>query len=272
MNFEHSVRNAFSTHFSRDAAFIVRAPGRVNLIGEHTDYNEGFVLPCAIEHATYIAIAPRKDSIVNVLAVDCDNETDSFLLTKPLEFNSDQSWSNYVRGVVDELQKRNHQLTGCDICITGNVPQGAGLSSSAALEVGIAYAFNHLCELSIDRKEIAKIGQAAENNFVGCNCGIMDQLISACGQQNQALGIDCRSLELIEVTIDPKMTIMMVNSNVKRGLVDSEYNLRRQQCDAGAKALGKTSLRDVSIREFEQQKCSLDPQVAKLKRYASVYE
>ncbi|ATC86296.1 galactokinase [Pseudoalteromonas arctica] len=263
MNFEHSVRNAFSTHFSRDAAFIVRAPGRVNLIGEHTDYNEGFVLPCAIEHATYIAIAPRKDSIVNVLAVDCDNETDSFLLTKPLEFNSDQSWSNYVRGVVDELQKRNHQLTGCDICITGNVPQGAGLSSSAALEVGIAYAFNHLCELSIDRKEIAKIGQAAENNFVGCNCGIMDQLISACGQQNQALGIDCRSLELIEVTIDPKMTIMMVNSNVKRGLVDSEYNLRRQQCDAGAKALGKTSLRDVSIREFEQQKCSLDPQVAK---------
>ena len=263
MNFEHSVRNAFSTHFSRDAAFIVRAPGRVNLIGEHTDYNEGFVLPCAIEHATYIAIAPRKDSIVNVLAVDCDNETDSFLLTKPLEFNPDQSWSNYVRGVVDELQKRNHQLTGCDICITGNVPQGAGLSSSAALEVGIAYAFNHLCELSIDRKEIAKIGQAAENNFVGCNCGIMDQLISACGQQNQALGIDCRSLELIEVTIDPKMTIMMVNSNVKRGLVDSEYNLRRQQCDAGAKALGKTSLRDVSIREFEQQKCSLDPQVAK---------
>lgn len=263
MNFEHSVRNAFLTHFSRDAAFIVRAPGRVNLIGEHTDYNEGFVLPCAIEHATYIAIAPRKDSIINVLAVDCDNETDSFLLTKPLEFNPDQSWSNYVRGVVDELQKRNHQLTGCDICITGNVPQGAGLSSSAALEVGIAYAFNHLCELSIDRKEIAKIGQAAENNFVGCNCGIMDQLISACGQQNQALGIDCRSLELIEVTIDPKMTIMMVNSNVKRGLVDSEYNLRRQQCDAGAKALGKISLRDVSIREFEQQKCSLDPQVAK---------
>ncbi|WP_282131156.1 galactokinase [Pseudoalteromonas aliena] len=263
MNFEHNVRNVFSTHFSRDAAFVVRAPGRVNLIGEHTDYNEGFVLPCAIEYATYIAVAPRKDNIVNVLALDCNNETDQFLLTQPLEFHPEQSWSNYVRGVVSELQKLNYQLTGCDICITGNVPQGAGLSSSAALEVGIAYAFNHLCELFIDRKQIAKIAQAAENNFVGCNCGIMDQLISACGKQNQALGIDCRTLDLIEVTIAPEMTIMMVNSNVKRGLVDSEYNLRQQQCDAGAKALGKTSLRDVSIQEFEQQKCFLDPQIAK---------
>lgn len=263
MNIESNARNAFLSHYGRDADFVVKAPGRVNLIGEHTDYNDGFVLPCAIEYATYIAVAPRTDNTVNVLALDCDNEIDSFVLGQEIAHHPSQSWSNYVRGVVDELQKRGHVLSGCDICITGNVPQGAGLSSSAALEVGVAYAFNHLCELSIDRKEIAKIGQAAENNFVGCNCGIMDQLISACGQQNQALGIDCRSLELIEVTIDPKMTIMMVNSNVKRGLVDSEYNLRRQQCDAGAKALGKTSLRDVSIREFEQQKCSLDPQVAK---------
>ena len=263
MSFENSIHHAFLAHFSRDAAFVVRAPGRVNLMGEHTDYNEGFVLPCAIEYATYIAVAPRKDNIVNVLALDCNNETDQFLLKQPLEFHPEQSWSNYVRGVVNELQKLNYQLTGCDICITGNVPQGAGLSSSAALEVGIAYAFNHLCELFIDRKQIARIAQAAENNFVGCNCGIMDQLISACGKQNQALGIDCRTLDLIEVTIAPEMTIMMVNSNVKRGLVDSEYNLRRQQCDAGAKALGKTSLRDVSIEEFEKQKCFLEPQIAK---------
>ncbi len=263
MSFENSIHYAFLAHFSRDVAFVVRAPGRVNLMGEHTDYNEGFVLPCAIEYATYIAVAPRKDNIVNVLALDCNNETDQFLLKQPLEFHPEQSWSNYVRGVVNELQKLNYQLTGCDICITGNVPQGAGLSSSAALEVGIAYAFNHLCELFIDRKQIARIAQAAENNFVGCNCGIMDQLISACGKQNQALGIDCRTLDLIEVTIAPEMTIMMVNSNVKRGLADSEYNLRRQQCDAGAKALGKTSLRDVSIEEFEKQKCFLDPQIAK---------
>ncbi|MEI8621407.1 galactokinase [Pseudoalteromonas sp. B129b] len=263
MNIESTVRSAFLKHFTRDADFVVKAPGRVNLIGEHTDYNDGFVLPCAIEYATYIAVAPRTDSTVNVLALDCNNEVDSFSVGQELAHHQTQSWSNYVRGVVDELQKRGYQLTGCDICITGNVPQGAGLSSSAALEVGIAYAFNHLCELFIERKDIAKIAQAAENNFVGCNCGIMDQLISACGQEGQALGIDCRSLDLIEVSIDPKMTILMVNSNVKRGLLDSEYNLRREQCYAGAEALSKPSLREVSIDEYESKKHTLDPSVAK---------
>ncbi|MEI8652886.1 galactokinase [Pseudoalteromonas sp. Hal273] len=263
MNIESTVRSAFLKHFTRDADFVVKAPGRVNLIGEHTDYNDGFVLPCAIEYATYIAVAPRTDSTVNVLALDCNNEVDSFSVGQELAHHQTQSWSNYVRGVVDELQKRGYQLTGCDICITGSVPQGAGLSSSAALEVGIAYAFNHLCELFIERKDIAKIAQAAENNFVGCNCGIMDQLISACGQEGQALGIDCRSLDLIEVSIDPKMTILMVNSNVKRGLLDSEYNLRREQCYAGAEALSKPSLREVSIDEYESKKHTLDPSVAK---------
>ncbi|MEI8624760.1 galactokinase [Pseudoalteromonas sp. B137] len=263
MNIESTARSAFLKHFTRDADFVVKAPGRVNLIGEHTDYNDGFVLPCAIEYATYIAVAPRTDSTVNVLALDCNNEVDSFSVGQELAHHQTQSWSNYVRGVVDELQKRGYQLTGCDICITGNVPQGAGLSSSAALEVGIAYAFNHLCELFIERKDIAKIAQAAENNFVGCNCGIMDQLISACGQEGQALGIDCRSLDLIEVSIDPKMTILMVNSNVKRGLLDSEYNLRREQCYAGAEALSKPSLREVSIDEYESKKHTLDPSVAK---------
>ncbi|TMN71594.1 galactokinase [Pseudoalteromonas sp. S1727] len=263
MNIESTVRSAFLKHFTRDADFVVKAPGRVNLIGEHTDYNDGFVLPCAIEYATYIAVAPRTDSTVNVLALDCNNEVDSFSVGQEVAHHQTQSWSNYVRGVVDELQKRGHQLTGCDICITGNVPQGAGLSSSAALEVGIAYAFNHLCDLFIERKEIAKIGQAAENNFVGCNCGIMDQLISACGQQGQALGIDCQSLDLIEVSINEGMTIMMINSNVKRGLVDSEYNLRREQCYAGAEAFSKPSLRHVSIEEYEANKAQLDPQVAK---------
>lgn len=263
MNVEQSARLAFLNHFGCDADFVVKAPGRVNLIGEHTDYNDGFVLPCAIEYATYIAVSPRTDDVVNVLALDCDNQTDNFLVNKPLNSHSTQTWSNYVRGVVDELQKRNHQLSGCDICITGNVPQGAGLSSSAALEVGIAYAFNHLCELFIERKEIAKIAQAAENNFVGCNCGIMDQLISACGTQGKALGIDCRSLDLVEVSIDPAMTILMINSNVKRGLLDSEYNLRREQCYSGAKAFSKSSLREVSIEEYESQKHMLNKDVAK---------
>ncbi|BED89347.1 galactokinase [Pseudoalteromonas sp. MM1] len=263
MNVEHSVRLAFINHYGREADFTVKAPGRVNLIGEHTDYNDGFVLPCAIEYATFIAVSARDDDKVNVLALDCNNQTDSFFINTELNSHSTQTWSNYVRGVVNELQQCGYTLSGCDICISGNVPQGAGLSSSASLEVGIAYAFNHLCDLSIERKEIAKIAQAAENNFVGCNCGIMDQLISACGQEGQALGIDCRSLDLIEVSIDPKMTILMVNSNVKRGLLDSEYNLRREQCYAGAEALSKPSLREVSIDEYESKKHTLDPNVAK---------
>jgi galactokinase len=263
MNVEYSVRLAFLNHFGRDADFVVKAPGRVNLIGEHTDYNDGFVLPCAIEYATFIGVSPRADDQVNVLALDCNNQIDSFFVNTELNSHSTQTWSNYVRGVVDELQKRGYTLSGCDICISGNVPQGAGLSSSAALEVGIAYAFNHLCELFIERKEIAKIAQAAENNFVGCNCGIMDQLISACGKEGQALGIDCRSLDLIEVSIDPKMTILIVNSNVKRGLLDSEYNLRREQCNAGAIALDKLSLREVSIGEYESRRHMLDAKVAK---------
>jgi galactokinase len=263
MNVEYSVRLAFLNHFGRDVDFVVKAPGRVNLIGEHTDYNDGFVLPCAIEYATFIGVSPRADDQVNVLALDCNNQIDSFFVNTELNSHSTQTWSNYVRGVVDELQKRGYTLSGCDICISGNVPQGAGLSSSAALEVGIAYAFNHLCELFIERKEIAKIAQAAENNFVGCNCGIMDQLISACGKEGQALGIDCRSLDLIEVSIDPKMTILIVNSNVKRGLLDSEYNLRREQCNAGAIALDKLSLREVSIGEYESRRHMLDAKVAK---------
>lgn len=263
MNVEHSVRLAFINHYGREADFIVKAPGRVNLIGEHTDYNDGFVLPCAIEYATFIAVSARDDDKVNVLALDCNNQTDSFFINTELNSHSTQTWSNYVRGVVNELQKSGYTLSGSDICISGDVPQGAGLSSSASLEVGITYAFNHLCDLSIERKEIAKIAQAAENNFVGCNCGIMDQLISACGKRGQALGIDCRSLDLIEVGIDPSMSILMINSNVKRGLLDSEYNLRREQCYEGAEALAKSSLREVSIEEFEAQKHTLKADVAK---------
>lgn len=263
MNIENTVRTAFLSHYGRDADFVVKAPGRVNLIGEHTDYNDGFVLPCAIEYATFIAVSPRLDGQINVLALDCDNETDSFAVGKEIKSHPSQSWSNYVRGVVDELQKREYQLSGCDICISGNVPQGAGLSSSAALEVGIAYAFNHLCELFIERKEIAKIGQAAENNFVGCNCGIMDQLISAEGKRNHSLLIDCRTLETQAVSMPEDMAIVIINSNKKRGLVDSEYNTRRQQCEEAAEFFGVKALRDVTIEQLIERQAELDPVVAK---------
>ncbi|MGL1957463.1 MAG: galactokinase [Colwellia sp.] len=262
MELVKKVNRGFEQAFSHPADFVVKAPGRVNLIGEHTDYNDGFVLPCAIDYATLIAVSAREDGLVKVVSLDYGNEQDQFSLNESIEFVENKMWANYVRGVVSELQKRNHKLKGCNIAITGNVPQGAGLSSSAALEVGIAYAFDQLCTLGIAKQDIALISQAAENNFVGCACGIMDQLISACGKAQMALGIDCRSLSLTDVSIPDGMTILMINSNVKRGLVDSEYNVRRQQCETAAKHFDVSHLRDVSIDSFESKKHELDVVVA----------
>lgn len=265
------VTTGFAEAFSTPAEFVIKAPGRVNLIGEHTDYNDGFVLPCAIEYATLVAVSARTDNLINVIALDYAGESDQFNLDEPIEFIDSKMWANYVRGVVSELIKRGHSLQGCNIAITGNVPQGAGLSSSAALEVGIADSFNQLCKLEITKQDLALISQAAENNFVGCACGIMDQLISASGKDGKALGIDCRTLELTDVSIPSGMTILMVNSNVKRGLVDSEYNTRRQQCEQAAKFFGVSHLRDVSVTHFEANKQALDPLVAKRAEHV-IYE
>ena len=262
MTFIDKVKSGFSENFSHSPDFIVKAPGRVNLIGEHTDYNDGFVLPCAIDYAALIAVSSRDDNQINVVALDYDGQRDDFSLDEPLLCVEDKMWANYVRGVVSELIKRGYSLSGCNIAVTGNVPQGAGLSSSAALEVGVAYALNQLCSLNIKSKEIALISQAAENNFVGCACGIMDQLISSCGKDKMALGIDCRSFELTDVRIPDGMTIMMINSNVKRGLVDSEYNVRREQCEQAAHHFSVSHLRDVSIEQFEARKHELDSLVA----------
>lgn len=265
------VTTGFAEAFSTPAEFVIKAPGRVNLIGEHTDYNDGFVLPCAIEYATLVAVSARTDNLINVIALDYAGESDQFNLDEPIEFIDSKMWANYVRGVVSELIKRGHSLQGCNIAITGNVPQGAGLSSSAALEVGIADSFNQLCKLEISKQDLALISQAAENNFVGCACGIMDQLISASGKDGKALGIDCRTLELTDVSIPSGMTILMVNSNVKRGLVDSEYNTRRQQCEQAAKFFGVSHLRDVTVTQFEANKQALDPLVAKRAEHV-IYE
>ena len=191
----NNVKSAFSTHFNYQAQHIIQAPGRVNLIGEHTDYNDGFVLPCAINYNAVVAASKRDDNIVRVISVDYDNAIDEFDLSQAITFQQDKMWANYIRGVVKFLQIRGFQFGGVDLAISGNVPQGAGLSSSAALEVVIGQTFKTLYDLSITQAEIALNGQQAENEFVGCNCGIMDQLISAEGQENHALLIDCRSLE-----------------------------------------------------------------------------
>ena len=263
----NKVLDAFKKHFNYEPKHIIQAPGRVNLIGEHTDYNDGFVLPCAINYQTLVAASKRDDSIVRVIAVDYDDAQDTFDITQPIEYVENKLWANYIRGVIKYLLERGYTFSGMDIAVSGNVPQGAGLSSSAALEVVIGQTVKTLNNLPISQKEIALNGQQAENQFVGCNCGIMDQLISACGQENHALLIDCRRLETQAVVMPEDRVVMIINSNKKRGLVDSEYNTRRQQCEQAAKTFGVKALRDVSMADFETKKHLLDEVTAKRARH-----
>lgn len=250
----NNVTRSFSTIFGYTPTHFIQAPGRVNLIGEHTDYNDGFVLPCAIDYQMVVAAAKREDNIIRVIAVDYHDEIDEFDLNMPIEFLPNKMWANYVRGVIHFLQQDNYSFNGMDIAISGNVPQGAGLSSSAALEVAIGQTIKTLYQIPISQKEIALNGQKAENQFVGCNCGIMDQLISACGEENRALLIDCRSLETTAVKMPENMVVMIVNTNKKRGLVDSEYNTRRQQCEEAAHILNVKALRDASLEDLQAKK------------------
>ncbi|GLT15348.1 galactokinase [Vibrio algivorus] len=258
-----AVSSAFESVFGYSAGNIIQAPGRVNLIGEHTDYNDGFVLPCAIDYQAIVAANNREDTIVRVIAVDYNNQVNEFDISEPLVFDQDTMWVNYIRGVIDCLQKRGYTFGGADIAVSGNVPQGAGLSSSAALEVVIGQTFKVLYNLNITQQEIALNGQQAENEFVGCNCGIMDQLISAEGKRNHSLLIDCRTLKTQAVSMPEDMAIVIINSNKKRGLVDSEYNTRRQQCEEAAEFFGVKALRDVTIEQFIERQAELDPVVAK---------
>lgn len=258
----HKANNAFKLAMGKEARYVFQAPGRVNLIGEHTDYNDGFVLPCAINYCTVVVANARQDSKVKVLSIDYGNQLDEFDLRTTIT-KSDKPWANYVRGVVQQLQIRGYKLHGVDIAISGNVPQGAGLSSSASLEIAVTQAFTTICNLPINQQEMALIGQAAENTFVGCQCGIMDQLISAKAIKHHALLIDCRTLDTTPVPLPANMTLLIVNSNITRGLVESEYNTRREQCEAAAKYFQVDALRDVSLAQFEAHQSSLDPIIAK---------
>ena len=241
------VTNSFAERFGHAPDLVVRAPGRVNLIGEHTDYNDGFVLPCAIGPANMVAISKRDDDRVDVVAADFDNARDSFALIPPLERNLSQPWADYVRGTLLALQNDGHALSGAKIAIAGNLPKGAGLSSSAALAVAMGKANLALNGIDIDNRRLAQIAQKAECDFVGTQCGIMDQLISAQGKADHALLIDCRSLEVTDILIPDDVAIMIVHSGVTRGLVDGHYNERRRQCEAAAAAMGVSALRDADL-------------------------
>lgn len=248
----------FSAAFDHASSLVVQAPGRVNLIGEHTDYNDGFVLPAAINYSTWIAVSARTDRELHVIAKDFGDQKVVINLDAPMQHSPDASWADYVCGVVQELQKRNYRLCGANFLISGNVPAGAGLSSSASLEVAVVRALTELSDERIDPTDAALVGQAAENNFVGCNCGIMDQLISARGQESSALLIDCKDLSTRTVSIPSDWEILIVHSGVKRGLVESEYNQRRAQCETAAAFFGQKTLRGVSLEQLLAAEGKLD--------------
>ncbi|SFL71069.1 galactokinase [Halanaerobium salsuginis] len=247
---------------------IYAAPGRVNLIGEHTDYNDGFVLPMAIEKEITMLAQLRNDQQVKIYSLDYDKLVEFDLLD--LSYDKTNIWVNYLKGVLTELQKVEQQLQGVNLMFTGNIPQGSGLSSSAALEVATALAITDLNNIELNGVEMALLAQRAENNFVGVQCGIMDQYISRLGQKDQALLIDCRSNEYELVPFaNPDYQIVICNSKVERGLVDSEYNQRRQECNQAVKFFQAKenssiqALRDLKLATVEQYKADLPANVYK---------
>jgi len=239
------VLDAFAAAFDGRPHVVSRAPGRVNIIGEHTDYNDGFVLPCAIGFDTCVAARPRDDGLVCVVAADFGGAVDQFDIRESIQRSATKPWANYVRGVFSEMHRAGLEIGGADLAVAGDVPQGAGLSSSAALEVATALAVAALAgQPDADRTALAQVCQRAENDFVGCQCGIMDQLVSARGVAGSALFIDCRTLACRAVPASPDVAILIIHSGVVHGHVESHYNERRRQCEEAAAVLGVGKLRD----------------------------
>ncbi|MCX7669598.1 MAG: galactokinase, partial [Anaerolineae bacterium] len=240
----------FARAFGRPATIIARAPGRVNLIGEHTDYNDGFVLPAAIERETRLAAAPRDDGQVRLIALDLGRET-TFPLAD-IQRSREEPWSNYVRGVAAGLQEAGYKLVGFDGLMQGDVPIGAGLSSSAAVEMAALQAFSAIGGFVVPPDRAARIGQKAEHVYVGTNCGLMDQLASALGRADHVLLIDCRDLSFRSVPVPSGAAILIADTAVRRQLAASAYNERRAQCEAAARALGVPALRDATLEMLER--------------------
>ncbi len=254
---EDRVRAAFIREFGTAPDLLVQAPGRVNLIGEHTDYNDGLVLPCAIDFGTVVGARRRGDGQVRVVAADFGDGTDQFAAGPAIAHA--EGWADYVRGAVQVLASGGAALGGADLAIAGDVPQGAGLSSSASLLVALIDMFRRLEAIEgLSPTDVALTARRVENEFVGVNCGIMDQLISARGLAGHALLIDCRSLDARPVRLRDGLVVLIVHSGIERGLVGSEYNRRREECDRAARHFGVPALRDVDGAMLEAGRADLD--------------
>lgn len=260
------LQTEFINIFQAPPTHLTRAPGRVNLIGEHTDYNDGYVLPIAINREVLIAARARADCVVQMVALDFDGAQSEFSLDS-IQPDPRSPWSNYIRGVARSLKQSVPNLRGADMLIRGNVPIGSGLSSSAALEVCAAVTFQALSGFEMDRVELARVCQQAENEFVGVQSGIMDQFASLLAREGHALLIDCRDLTFERVALPRGAAIVVCNTIKRRGLVDSAYNARRSECQDAARRLGVKSLRDVSVAEFARAEKNLPTTIAKRARH-----
>ena len=230
---------------------VFKAPGRVNLIGEHTDYNDGFVLPTPIERYLWVTINPRKDETVRLQAMDFDERTEHGLSS--IKYDKEHLWANYVLGVAHSLMERGYNLGGFDLSIHGDVPLGAGLSSSAALETAVVRGLNDTFSLGIDPVEMAYIGKQCENEFVGVQSGIMDQFVSGLGEYGKALFVDCRTIEHSLHDLDPDYSVVILNTMVSREVANSEYNLRKSQCDEATNIIQKEHPDIKALRDVDEE-------------------
>lgn len=250
-----ALRDQFRQIYNKDAD-IYFAPGRVNIIGEHTDYNGGFVLPSAISFGTYLAIAPNEDNVMRFQTTNFGYKTE--VLLNDLSRKHGDEWVNYPLGVIDQLIKRGMAINkGLDMLFSGDIPNGAGLSSSASIELATSVALNDIFDGAIDRIDLVKISQLAENQFVGMQCGIMDQFAVGMGKANSALFLNCRTLEYELVPLDLKEhAIIIMNTNKRRELADSKYNERVKECAMALDALRTVrpmiDLSDISMQEFDE--------------------
>jgi galactokinase len=260
------LAEGFARHFGGAPDLVARAPGRVNLIGEHTDYNDGFAMPVAIGPETRVALRRRHDGEIRVAALNFGEE-DAFFPSANLKKASLGGWRDYVRGTVATLMKEGVAIGGFDIALIGDVPMGTGLSSSASLEVAVATAVLALAGRQEDPKRVALWAQAAENDFVGMRCGNLDQLASAATVDGAALLIDCRSLDLRPIKMPSDASVMIVQSGVVRGLVEGHYNERRRQCEEAAAILGVPALRDADLAMLDAVAADVDPLVVRRARH-----
>ncbi|GAB3826377.1 galactokinase [Hymenobacter jeollabukensis] len=265
-----TVATAFQRHFGYAASLLVRAPGRVNLIGEHTDYNLGYVLPAAIDKEIYFAVGLNSGSEIRLVSHDLN---DCCTVAVDQLHRTDTQWANYLLGVAAQLQKRGVVLAGFDCVFGGNIPVGAGMSSSAAVECGLAFALDQLLGTHIDKMTLAHVAQKAEHEYAGVMCGLMDQFASLFGRPSQVVRLDCRSLEYEYFPFDTgACRIVLCNSGVKHSLADSEYNKRRQECERGVHILQQhypevKSLRDATLAQLEQHQAEFDAVTYRRCRY-----